>query len=413
VSRARAAASAALLVVAMTLAGCAADVPMPLPTPSETFAATGDGSLRIGTLFPLVGPLAGQGQAQAAGVELAVREINAAGGVAEAPVEVFHRNASDAASVTAAFASLVERGVDVVVGPESTELVQLIAADAEAAGVLIISTSIATPVAEEPTSGAPMVVGLQPAGSAQGAELGRLLAGEGAARVALVSIAMETDVGLSEPLAAALDAADSRLAVATVVAPGETDFSRLLAAVDKSRADAILLTAPVGASADVAAVVTRLADAGYSGDELWFSTEATVAFTGLVDPAVLEGANGLGVGAVLPAAFVAALATSDPGLSTTALSGEAHDAVVLAALAATVGGDDGGATIGRQLSTVSSGGIPCRSFAECLQVLTTESDVDFAGVSGALDLTGDGAVSTGSYARMVFTAEGIPVPVAE
>ena len=409
---ARIAASAALLVVAaMTIAGCTADTPVPSPSPSATFAVTGDGVLRIGTLFPLTGATAAQGQAQVAGVELAVREVNAAGGVAESPVEVFHRNAVDAATATAGFAALVERGVDVVVGPESAELVQLLGADAAAAGVLIVSTSLVTPapLAEATTAAAPMVVGLQPAGGAQGDELGRLLGEDGAARVALVSIAAETDPALAEGLRATLAGTGSRLAVSTVVAPAETDFTRLLAVIDKSRADVIVLTAPAGASADVVAVVLRLAEAGYAGDRLWFAIGATVSYTGALPPGALDGARGLAPGAALPAAFVAALGQSDPSLPSSTYAGEAHDAVVLAALAATVGGDDGGAAIGRFLRGVSSGGIPCRSFAECLHVLTTDPDIDFAGVSGALDLTEDGAVATGGYARMIFTADNAPV----
>ena len=65
---------------ALLLTGCTF-LPMPVPTPTPTPTASGDGVLRIGDMTPLSGPLAGTAAAQAAGIELAVREINEQGGV--------------------------------------------------------------------------------------------------------------------------------------------------------------------------------------------------------------------------------------------------------------------------------------------------------------------------------------------
>jgi len=126
---------AVLMVTAgllVALAGCSAPAPVAppaSPTPTALVAPTGDGVLRIGTLFPMTGPAAASGAAQVAGTEAAAREIAAQGGVLGQPIQLIHRNS--AGDQAAAFADLTARGVDVVLWDAGS------AADAE------LSTSVA------------------------------------------------------------------------------------------------------------------------------------------------------------------------------------------------------------------------------------------------------------------------------
>ena len=116
-------------------------LPMPVPTPTPTPTPSGDGVLRIGDLVPLTGSLAGTAAAQAAGVELAAREINEQGGVLASDIEVWHRDAGDgdSARTKASFADLVSRGVDVVIAPASAEILDVLRPLAIKAGVLVIA----------------------------------------------------------------------------------------------------------------------------------------------------------------------------------------------------------------------------------------------------------------------------------
>jgi ABC-type branched-subunit amino acid transport system substrate-binding protein len=132
--------STVILAAVVLLAGCTGP-PMPTPTPTASPTPTGDGVLRIGTLFPLTGPLAGFGAGQTAAVNAAVREINTAGGVQGAPVEVVNRDGGDVATVEAAFDALVARGVDVVIGPPSSEAAALLLSRAATAAVPLVSPS--------------------------------------------------------------------------------------------------------------------------------------------------------------------------------------------------------------------------------------------------------------------------------
>src|SRR6478752_6384153 len=139
-------------LAAAVLAACtAAPMPTPTPTPTETIAPSGDGILRIGTLFPTTGATAFLGAAQVAGVNAAIREINAAGGVLGAPVEVVNRDSGDATTETAeaSFAALVEKGVDVVVGPSSSVLAERLLPKAAEAGIPFISPAATYPALSE------------------------------------------------------------------------------------------------------------------------------------------------------------------------------------------------------------------------------------------------------------------------
>src|SRR3712207_592736 len=65
------------------------------PAPAAFGSGDGSGPLRFGTLLPLTGSLAFLGPPEVAGVQLAVNEINEAGGVLGAPVEVISGDSGD------------------------------------------------------------------------------------------------------------------------------------------------------------------------------------------------------------------------------------------------------------------------------------------------------------------------------
>lgn len=112
-----------ILLGALTLTGCTstpAPSPSPIPTTVPTTAPSGDGTLIIGTLFPMTGDTAASGAAQVAGTELAVRDILAEQTTPTQPVQLIHRNS--AGDLAAAYADLVVRGVDLVLWDATTAL---------------------------------------------------------------------------------------------------------------------------------------------------------------------------------------------------------------------------------------------------------------------------------------------------
>jgi len=135
--RARTAASILVLSVVLALAGCGVPEPMPTPTPTATpVMPTGDGVLRVATVLSSTDATSA---ARVAGVEVAVRELNEAGGWGGVPVQVIHRNAGDDA--VAAVTALAGLGIDVVVAdPHQGDALD--AAAREAGSILISPTTL-------------------------------------------------------------------------------------------------------------------------------------------------------------------------------------------------------------------------------------------------------------------------------
>ena len=77
---------AAAAAISLALAGCSA---------SSEPVAKGDGVLKLGAVIPLTGALAFLSPPEIAGIELAVEDINAAGGVLGKPVEFSIEDSSD------------------------------------------------------------------------------------------------------------------------------------------------------------------------------------------------------------------------------------------------------------------------------------------------------------------------------
>src|SRR5690606_20491337 len=84
---------------------------------------------------------------QDAGVELAVREINEAGGVNGKPVVVYHRDSGDASTTKAesSLEDLISKNVDVVIGPSSSILAERLLPTLVTEGIAMISPSATSP----------------------------------------------------------------------------------------------------------------------------------------------------------------------------------------------------------------------------------------------------------------------------
>ena len=371
---------------------------MPTPTPTSSPTPTGDGILRIGTLFPASGPLAGFSAAQVAGVNAAVREINTAGGVLGAPVEIVNRDAGADGSGTAgpSFDDLVAHGVDVVIGPSSSATAQELLPAATVASVPVISPSASGAVTDD----AGWFFRLAPTDADEGDALARLLVAAGASHIALVHLGEEPGAATSDALAAGLEAQDAEL-VADV--PGEGDAAAAVEQVSAADPDAVVLAAPDGGEPTMA-LISALTAAGLGGDTLWL-TGALAAYGAALPTGTLTGVTAVVPGFSPDDALRARFLLEDPGLRNLRFAAEAYDATILAALEATLAGDDGGASIDRMLPAAAAGGIPCTSFGECLDVLSTQDDIDYQGMTGPVDLDENGDLMHPGFALYGYTPE--------
>lgn len=393
---------AGALVGMVSLPGCATTV-TPTPTPTVSATPLGDGILRIGTLFPTSGTLAFLGPAQTAGVNAAIREINAAGGFNGAPVEVVNRDSGEASTQKAeeSFADLVSQGVDVVIGPSSSVIAERLLAPAAEAGIPLISPAATYPqLTDLDETG--IFFRTIPAYGHQGLVLADLLSAADAASVALVYRDDELGrslLALAEP---AFDEAGIELLAVRVSA--SADIPDIVAGVKADEPDAVVLATPDNGD-QTKALIGQLVAAGFGGAKLWLTSQNLADYSQALAAGILKDVNGVLEGADVDDAFRAKIRQEDPGIVDFRYAAEAYDATILAALAAIQAGDDNGLAVGAALQAASVGGIKCTSLGECLDVLKTQPDIDYDGVSGSTNLDDNGDPLRAAYGVYTYTAE--------
>lgn len=391
----------AACVVTM-LAGCSAAPPPPAPTPSSP-APTGDGVLTIGTLLPTTGNSAFIGPAQVAGVSLAVSDINAAGGVNGVPVVAMQRDSGDAASGTmeASFADLVAQGADVVVGPSSSVLAQRLIPLAVKARIPVISPAATFPGLTT-IADAGYFFRTVPAYGEQGYALGKVLSEGGPTKVGFVYFGDEFGAALAPALEQGVTRNGSMLVVSEAIPVGG-DVAPAIGALVAAAPDVVVVGSTYSSIDATKALITAVIAAGFDGGKLWLTTQNTGDYSQALPGGTLTGVNGIIEGAHPDDAFIARLKGVNTNLVAFQYGAEAYDATILAALAATVAPGDG--ALAGTLVDVSRGGIKCTTYAECLEVLKTQSDIDYDGLSGPLSFAPDGDISPAFYGLYAYDAE--------
>ncbi|MGY2064023.1 ABC transporter substrate-binding protein [Blastococcus sp. SYSU DS0619] len=110
------------------------------PAPAAP-GATSDDPLVVGTLLPQTGDLAFLGPPEIAGADLAVQEINEAGGVLGQPAQLIQRDSGDTSTdiATQSVDALLQQNVDVIVGAASSAVTRTVIDKVTGAGVVQIS----------------------------------------------------------------------------------------------------------------------------------------------------------------------------------------------------------------------------------------------------------------------------------
>ncbi|MFE4695852.1 ABC transporter substrate-binding protein [Streptomyces sp. NPDC056738] len=159
-------------------------------SPSESTSAgtpTEGSSVRIGALVPLTRPgWAEAGRHLLAGLELAVGEVNGAGGIAGRPLELVVRDtAADPRKAAAAVDELAGLGVAALAGEYHSVVARAVAARADVLGVpFLCSSAVLDTLTEQPTS---WVARLAPAQSHGWRIYADFLLGAGHSRIAVAA----------------------------------------------------------------------------------------------------------------------------------------------------------------------------------------------------------------------------------
>ena len=194
--------------------------------------------IKIGSLMCLSGFLGPMGEKIVKGVELAVDEINAHGGIAGRPVElIVEDTATDPKVALEAFKKLVEvDGVQVVIGPMSSPETMAIGEYANERHVVVISPSA---TATEITTKFPDDYIFRTVGSdaLQGKALAEIILDKGFSKVATLVLNNPYGIGIEEK---AKEVLGDKVILSLRYDPAKMDFRTELSQIKDSGADCVL-----------------------------------------------------------------------------------------------------------------------------------------------------------------------------
>jgi neutral amino acid transport system substrate-binding protein len=367
----------------------------------DTVEASGDGVLRIGMILDNAGEQSFLNDAQRAAAEVAVKDINAAGGHKGRPVEFIIGAGEDTGAQAR---NLVDGKADVVIGPTDSS---------HAAAAIDVLSAARTPLISPANSAAALSTynsrgyyfRTAAADVAQASVLVKLAKDSGAKNIAVIHQDSAYGKDVSAAVAGAATAAGLETVSTSAFKPGAAQKSA--AAARAATPDAVILIA----RDDAQGALAELNNAGLSGAKIILSDGAFAQYGSGLGSKALDGARAVVPGVFASAAFQARLLEVNPALKDLSFAAEAFDAVNIAALAAAVADDDAGRSVAANLITVSGGtsggqdagqpGKACLSYGDCLAVLKTGAKINYDGESGPVAFDSHGDITTANF--MVFT----------
>jgi len=221
-----------------------ADAPKDLDVANVAVEGTraGDGVLKIGTILPQTGSLAFLGPPEFAGFDLAVAEINAAGGVLGKPIVGVKGDSGDATTDTVNQTTdrLLAEKVDAIIGAASSGVSLKVIDKITGAGVVQFS-----PANTSPTFTTYKDKGLYfraaPSDLLQGAVLGKVVSGDGHKNVAIINRNDSYGVGLAESLTKALTQTGAKVVITKTYDEKADKFNAEVNEIKAQKPDAIVI----------------------------------------------------------------------------------------------------------------------------------------------------------------------------
>lgn len=375
--------------------------------------------LRIGVLADFSGPVAYAGPMYERGVELAARDVNAAGGVGGRDVVyVTGDTAADPQQAVREARRLIdEEGVHVIVGASTSQVTLTVAETVSAGGIPTITPTASSPLLAGADDGGYLFRAIGSAGL-QARALAGLAAREG---IKSVGVMVRDDAWGRGYLAAFEAAYGGDIAVAFYGTGGQPSYLDELRRAAAGGARHLLA---ISFPPETAVFVAEAVEGGLFGDFLFTDGSKSLALVEQVGAEHLEGARGTAAGtdSASPEAANWDRAWADafggapaPGSDEEAYIVEAraaYDAAVALALAAEAAGSLDGAAIRDHLPAVA--GPPGRAVAAgtagvraALEAIRDGGDVDYTGAVTSLDWNAAGDVSEGLVEIWEFRDGGI------
>ena len=359
---------------------------------SSSSVKQGDGTLTIGTLLPQTGDLAFLGPPEFAGVQTAMKDINAAGGVLGKPVVQVKADSGDGTPDIAGAQTdkLLDANADVVLGAASSSVSLSVIDKITGAGVIQFSPANTSPALDDPkTDPKNLYFRTAPSDVLQGAVMANTVVGDGFNHVAILARQDSYGELLANQIDKGIKAGGGTVVTKQLYSADATNFTAEVNKVAASKPDAVVLVA----FDETKKIIPQLIAKGVGPQDVqtYFVDGNTANYSGDFKPGTLKGVKATYPGAELTSDFKARLLKTDPKLKGFTYGPEAYDAVILSALAAVEAKTDDPTTFAPDIIKVSKDGTQCSSFKDCVALLKQGKDIDYQGVSGPCDLGDTGS----------------------
>lgn len=366
-----------------------------------------EGSLVLGRILPESGDLAFLGAPMLAGVELAVEDINAAGGVNGVDVTLITGDeGDDAATVTESANRLLGEGMNALVGAaasgQSQEIIQTMSDEQ----IPQCSPANTAPDFTDQEN-ADYYFRTVPPDQAVAPIIADRVIADGGQNIVITHRQDDYGDALAEFTQEALTEAGATVSGVVPYDPDASTFDTEISEISSFAPDTVVVVSFSEGGQIIRGLLEEgfTADQFYGGDGVYGPT-----FTQEVDPEDPSVINGMiVVGAAGTEEFNERLNEAMPPEEegNVLYGGQAYDCAIVTALAAQAAGSIEGADILAEVVNVTTGGTVCTSYEECLTALEAGDDIDYDGPSGALDLSEPGDPTIANYSIGQFSDEGL------
>jgi len=411
--------SAAVLgVAALALAGCGSNgnnTPKaggnsPSATSSSSGSSgagqKGDGTLVVGTLLPQTGDLAFLGPPEFAGVDAAVNDINAAGGVLGKQITQVKADSGDGTPDIAGSSvdKLLAGKADVILGAAASGVSLSVINKITDAGVVEFSPANTSPAFDDPkTDPHNLYFRTSPSDVLQGAVLSNTILEDGHNNVAILARQDSYGELLAKQVEKGIKAGGGNVTAKVLYSADATNFTAEVTKVAATHPDAIALIAFNETTKIIPTMIGK--GIGPKTQQIYFVDGNTADYSKDFPKGTLTGVKATYPGAELTGDFKKVMLKTNPKLKDFTYGPESYDATTLTALAVEAAKSDDPTTFAPWIIKVSKDGEKCTSFKQCDDLLKQGKDIDYDGVSGPVDLGDTGSPTKATIGIFQYSAD--------
>lgn len=372
---------------------------------SAALAGSHSKEVKIGVLLGFTGPLESITPHMAGGAELAMAEVNAAGGILDGTMVTAVRGDStcvDAAAATAAAERLVtSEGVAALMGGDCSGVTGAVLQNvARPNGIVMVSPSATSPALSTAEDDG-LFFRTAPSDARQGVVMAEILGERGIKSVAVTYTNNDYGKGLADSFQAAFEATGGKVTLSAAHEDGKADYAAEVGALAAAGGDVLVVAGYIDQGGS--GVIRGALD---SGAFTTFMLPDGMVGTGLEERfgKEIDGSFGQHPGTDSNGAASFVDLAKDKGFEpTTAFSPEAYDAAALMMLAMQAAGSTKGVDFKDKIMDIANAPgeqIFPGELAKAIALIKEGKDIDYVGAS-AVELVGAGE-SAGNYREIEF-----------